>query len=191
MYVCVCDLICHHRFSNCLSPELLFYIYSQYHHEKYRYSCTSCLISTSKLALLALDQGWKPLSVMFGFNAASRLNSSNSRCSEMILENCPARRGCDSDEDRSECQPLFFGNSELFEKACWQRQSTGIIVLLLRLKRLIHHAAAGSGGVRKRRRRMEEVEDEEEEEEKRKEGPGEEMRPVDCFTKEWERKKKW
>lgn len=79
----------------------------------------------------------------------------------MILENCPACRGCDSDEDRSECQPLFFGNSELFEKERWQRRSTGIIVLLLRLKRLIHHTTAGSRGVR--RRRMVEVEDEEEE----------------------------
>lgn len=89
---------------------------------------------------------------MFSFALASRLNSSNSRCSKMILENCPGRHGCDSDEDRSECQPLFFGNSEIFEKEHWQRRSTGIIVLLLRLKRLIHHATAGSGGVRRRRR---------------------------------------
>lgn len=99
---------------------------------------------------------------MFGFIAASLLNSSNSRCSEMILENCPGRRGCDSDEDRSECQPLFFRRGELFEKQRWQRRSTGIIVLLLCLKRLIHHASAGSGGVsRRRRRRMAEEEEKE------------------------------
>lgn len=96
---------------------------------------------------------------MFSFTAASLLNSSNSRCTEMILENCPGRRRCDSDEDQSECQPTFFRHSELFEKKRWQRRSTGIIVLLLCLKRLIHHAAAGSGGVRRRRRMAEEEEE--------------------------------
>lgn len=150
-----------------------------------------CSYFLLKLVSLALNQGCNPLSVMFSFTAAFRLNSRNSRCSEMILENCSGRQGCESDEDRSECQPLFFGNSELFEKECWQRRSTEIIVLLLCLKRLIHHAAAGSGGVR-RRKRMAEKEDDEEEEEKRKKGPGEEMRPVGCFNKRVrERKKKW
>lgn len=118
--------------------------------------CTRVLL---KLASLAFNRGRKPLSVMFSFTVASRLNSSKSRCSEMILENCWGRRGCDSDEDCSEGLPLFFGNSELLERERWQRRSTGIIVLLLRLTRLIHHAAAGSGGVgwrtwRRRRRKM-------------------------------------